>query len=312
MCTASATIVACPRWFGDVTDSTTPIEVGRSPFDLMSKLHGSRSMTRCASGLAEAIDTLAMLRLFSDTSPRFSTKFGGSRNPPRSISQRLGIHPSRHIYTSGGGNMPQYLVNLFAEEIARGEMRAALIVGGEALRTQFHGERAGINVSWNEDPGGEPEIFGDERRGWSDHEELYGMRMAIAMYPLIENAIRGDRNRSVSEHLQDMGRLFARFAAVAAENPLATRRENYSAERLATIDAENPMGWLSLSASDECQCLHRPGSSDCDHFGRNRAQAGHTRRQMGFSPWLRGWKRPLVRFGTREARSLACNASRSP
>ena len=180
-----------------------------------------------------------MLRLFSDTSPRFSTKLGGSRNPPRSISQRLGIHPSRHVYTSGGGNMPQYLVNLFAEEIARGEMRAALIVGGEALRTQFHGERAGINVSWNEDPGGEPEFFGDERRGWSDHEELYGMRMAIAMYPLIENAIRGDRNRSVSEHLQDMGRLFARFAAVAAENPLATRRENYSAERLATIDAEN-------------------------------------------------------------------------
>jgi acetyl-CoA C-acetyltransferase len=135
--------------------------------------------------------------------------------------------------------MPQYLVNLFAEEIARGEMRAALIVGGEALRTQFHGERAGIDVSWDEDPGGEPEFFGDERRGWSDHEELYGMRMAIAMYPLIENAIRGDRKRSVPEHLQAMGRLFARFAAVAAENPLATRRENYSAERLATIDAEN-------------------------------------------------------------------------
>ena len=77
-----------------------------------------------------------------------------------------------------------------------------------------------------------------ERRGWSDHEELYGMRMAIAMYPLIENAIRGDRKRSVPEHLQAMGRLFAQFAAVAAENPLATRRENYSAERLATIDAE--------------------------------------------------------------------------
>jgi acetyl-CoA C-acetyltransferase len=224
---------------GDVTDSTTPIEVGRSPFDLISQASQLALADAGAPALGEAIDTLAMLRLFSDTSPRFSTKLGGSRNPPRSISQRLGIHPSRHVYTSGGGNMPQYLVNLFAEEIARGEMRAALIVGGEALRTQFHGERAGINVSWNEDPGGEPEFFGDERRGWSDHEELYGMRMAIAMYPLIENAIRGDRNRSVSEHLQDMGRLFARFAAVAAENPLATRRENYSAERLATIDAEN-------------------------------------------------------------------------
>jgi acetyl-CoA C-acetyltransferase len=55
-----------------------------------------------------------MLRLFSDTSPRFRTKLGASSNPPRSISQRLGIYPTRHIYTSGGGNMPQYLMNLFA------------------------------------------------------------------------------------------------------------------------------------------------------------------------------------------------------
>jgi acetyl-CoA C-acetyltransferase len=165
---------------GDVTDATTPIEVGRSPFDLIAQAARLALEDAGASSLAGAIDTVAMLRLFSDTSPRFRTKLGASSNPPRSISQRLGIHPARHIYTSGGGNMPQYLVNLFAEEIARGEMRAALIVGGEALRTQFHGERAGIDVSWDEDPGGEPEFFGDERRGWSDHEELKQLRDAVS------------------------------------------------------------------------------------------------------------------------------------
>jgi len=31
-----------------------------------------------------------------------------------------------------------------------------------------------------------------------------------------------------------MGRLFARFAAVARDNPLATRRQGYSAEEIAT------------------------------------------------------------------------------
>lgn len=224
---------------GDVTDATTPIEVGRSPFDLIAQAGRLALEDSGAPGLGDVVDTLAMLRLFSDTSPRFRTKLGASTNPPRSISQRLGINPGRHIYTSGGGNMPQYLVNLFCEEIARGDMRAAMIVGGEALRTQYHGERAGIAVSWDEDPGGAPEFYGDERRGWSDHEEAHGMRVAIAMYPLIENAIRGDRGRNVPDHLQAMGRLFARFAAVAAENPLATRREGYSAERLATIDGEN-------------------------------------------------------------------------
>ena len=65
------------------------------------------------------------------------------------------------------------------------------------------------------------------------------MRAAITMYPLFENAIRGARGRSVPEHLRAMGRLFAGFAAVAALNPLATRRQGYSAEQLATVDADN-------------------------------------------------------------------------
>src|SRR5690606_33921219 len=36
-----------------------------------------------------------------------------------------------------------------------------------------------------------------------------------------------------------MGRLFAPFAAVAAANPLATRREGYTAEQLATVGERN-------------------------------------------------------------------------
>ena len=39
--------------------------------------------------------------------------------------------------------------------------------------------------------------------------------------------------------MQAMGQLFARFSQVAADNPLATRREGFSAERLATVDEEN-------------------------------------------------------------------------
>jgi acetyl-CoA C-acetyltransferase len=65
------------------------------------------------------------------------------------------------------------------------------------------------------------------------------MRAAITMYPLIENAIRGARGRSVATHMRAMGNLFAGFAAVAAKNPLATRRQGYAAERLATVDADN-------------------------------------------------------------------------
>jgi acetyl-CoA C-acetyltransferase len=224
---------------GEVTDLATPAERGRSPFDLIAEAGGLALADAGGTGLRDAIDTVTMLRLFADTSHRFATKLGSSKNPPKSVADRLGIKAARTIYTWNGGNMPQHLVNLFAEAIARGEIRAAMIAGGEALRTQHGVERAGLPVSWHEDPGGEPELVGDPRRGWNEEEDRHNLRAAIGFYPLFENAIRGARGRSVPEHMHAMGDLFARFAAVAANNPLATRREGYTADRLATVDAEN-------------------------------------------------------------------------
>lgn len=224
---------------GDATDLTTPIAAGRSPLDLMAQAAKVALADAGGSGLVEAIDTVAVLRLFSDTSHRFATKLGGSTNPPKSVADRLGIHAARYIYTWNGGNMPQYLVNLFAEAISEGEIGAALITGGEALRTQHGVERAGLAVSWHEEPGGTFELIGDPRRGWSDYEDRHNLRAAIVMYPLIENAIRATCGRSVSEHMLAMGKLFAQFSAVAGRNPLAIRRQGYSAEQLATVDDDN-------------------------------------------------------------------------
>jgi acetyl-CoA C-acetyltransferase len=224
---------------GDVTDSITPVEAGRSPMDLFAQVGRGALADANAAGLAETIDTVAVLRLFSDAVPRFGTRLGRSTNPPASIARRLGLNPTRGIYTTSGGNMPQLLVNQFAEEIACGEMRAAIILGGEALRTQLGAERAGLAISWNEDPGGTPEKIGSDRRPFNDEEERHDMRQAIVVYPMIENAIRSARRHTVKEHQAAMGRLFAGFAAVAAANPLATRRDGYTAERLATIDQEN-------------------------------------------------------------------------
>jgi len=224
---------------GDVTDLTTPATDARSPIDLIAQAGRAALDDTGAAGMAGVVDTVAMLRMFADTAPRFATSFGRSTNPPKSVAQRLGVNASRHIYTWNGGNMPQYLVNMFAEQIAAGDMRAALLVGGEALRTQYGATRGDVKANWAEDPGGAFEEIGDPRRGWSDYEERHLMRAAIAMYPLIENAIRGKRGRDVETHMKAMGKLFAGFAAVAKDNPLATRREGFSAEQLSTITADN-------------------------------------------------------------------------
>jgi hypothetical protein len=155
------------------------------------------------------------------------------------VANRLDLNAARHIYTYAGGNMPQYLVNRFAEEIAAGETRGVLLCGGEALRTQHAIERNSPPGLWAESPRGEPELIGDPRRGWSDHEEKHNLRAAIAMYPLFENGIRGARGRDINTHMQAIGQLMAGFARVAAANPLATRREGHDAQRLVTVDEEN-------------------------------------------------------------------------
>jgi acetyl-CoA C-acetyltransferase len=189
--------------------------------------------------LGHHVDTLAVMEFFSDINPRFASPFGRSSNPPKSVARRLHASPRRLLYSHTGGNMPQYLVNRFAEEIANGETKLALICGAELMRSTQNARKAGLKLDWNEDYGGEPERVGDKRFGFSEEEARHDLKAAIHFYPLLENAIRGGLKRNVANHMEAMGELFHRLALVAKDNPLATRREGYSARSLSTISDDN-------------------------------------------------------------------------
>jgi acetyl-CoA C-acetyltransferase len=191
--------------------------------------------------LIQVLDCIVVLRSFSDTSWRFKSPFGGPNNPPLSIVNRLGARAARRlIYTYPGGNMPQWCVNRLFEMVTRGEIGAALICGGEALATQKAAERAKINLDWNEDTNTEPEVWGIAKRGWSEMEDRHRMAGAIFAYPLFETGIRSHLGRTVQDHLAAMGQLFAVFAEVAAANPLADRRQGFTAEQISTVGPDNP------------------------------------------------------------------------
>jgi acetyl-CoA C-acetyltransferase len=190
--------------------------------------------------LIAALDSIVVIRSFSDTSWRFTSPFGGPTNPPKSVARHLGASGAKRlVYTWPGGNMPQWCVNKLCDLITRGEAGAALLVGGEALATQKAAQRAKLTLDWHEDAGGEPEHWGVETRGWNEVEDRHRMGAAIYMYPLLENAMRGHLGHSIPEHQAAMGRLFARFAKVAAENPLADRRDGFTAEQIATVGPDN-------------------------------------------------------------------------
>ena len=141
--------------------------------------------------LLDALDTVIAIRSFSDTSWRFTCPFGRYENAPKSLASRLGATGvKRHVYTFPGGNMPQWCVNRVFEEITRGETRAVLLAGGEALSTQKAAQRAKVELDWNEASDDKPTQWGVETRGWNDIEDRHRMAGAIFSYPLFENGIR--------------------------------------------------------------------------------------------------------------------------
>lgn len=225
-----------------ITDTVTPPQRARRPIELMADV--ARAAAEDAGpgrGILREVDSLVVVRMFSDSTPRFKSPFGRIINPPWSVAQRIGATPRELVYTPGGGNMPQVALNRACERIARGEAVAALLTGAEALRTELAAKRAGLQLDWNEDAPLAPEELGGHRMGFSEHESAHGMRAAINMYPLFEQAIRGSRGRSIETHAAALGRLFARFAAVAQNNPLATRRQGYTADEIVTPTEANPI-----------------------------------------------------------------------
>ena len=245
------------------------------------------------------------MEFFSDISPRFASPFGRSSHPPKSVAKRLHAHPRQLLYAHSGGNMPQYLVNRFAEEIASGETELALICGAELLRSTQNARKAGMTIDWNEDPGGEPDRVGDKRFGYSDEEARHELRAAIHFYPLLENAIRGGLKRDVAEPHDGDGPA-VRAAGRVAQGQSAGDAARGLQRRAAGDDLRRQsLDLLPLPAPDERQRDHRPGGRRADHFGRQGARMGHPAGALGVPAWLRRRHRHLGRVGARPARRLA-------
>ena len=227
---------------GQITQKEKDPNIALSPMDLTSKAcFEAAKDTEIGNIILENLDTILVIRSFSDTSWRFTCPFGKYHNPPLSLANRINSkNVKKYIYTHAGGNMPQWSVNRMCELITRGEVKTALIAGGESLYTQKKAQRLGLQLDWNENPGGKFKEWGINKKGWSNLEDNHGMKGAIYAYPLIENAIRGNEKRTILEHNKEMGRILAKFSNIAKNNPLADRQQGYTAEEIYTVNDLNP------------------------------------------------------------------------
>ena len=214
-----------------------------SPIAMLAKAANLAMADAGASdALARAIDTIAVVQFTAD-SPDVHGRVPKRlfRNPPGSLAKHIGANPRRALYTSTGGNAPQWLVNRTAEEIANGTCEVALLAGGEYLATFLGALKSGVALDWSADadPGHDPEDIGDARHGTSEYERRYGLHFPVNTYPLFENAIRGAKKRSPEAHLKWLGEFFSPFSKVASENPHAWFRQFRTPEEISTPSEHN-------------------------------------------------------------------------
>jgi acetyl-CoA C-acetyltransferase len=186
-----------------------------------------------------AIDAVAMVRLFADSSPLFASPFGGAKNPPRAVASRLGIEPQRAIYSHAGGIAPQQMVNEMIAAINAGEIDCALVCGAEAIAAQKLGKKAGAVVDWDEDSQGDMDDHGVGPEFYSSWEPAHGIGLPIYTYPLFENAIRHKRGMDRAQYRRYISELFVPFSKVAASNPYAQFPRAYSVDELQSTDGDN-------------------------------------------------------------------------
>jgi len=162
-------------------------------------------------------------------------------DPGRVVAERIGAPGAQTVGTPWGGNMVQTTVNQTALAIQRGELEVAVITGAEVGNSSAKARKKGVELACSEAPGSPDLAIAPEEPMSHQAEIARGIVRAIQIYPIFENAIRHARGESLEQHLIRISELWARFNAVAVENPHAWLREPLTAEEIRTTSPSNRM-----------------------------------------------------------------------
>ena len=155
-------------------------------------------------------------------------------NPARYLTETLGCNQAETIGTLFGGNQVQAVVNRSCLDIQSGLNSLVALTGAEIGSSNSRARKNGVKLSATEIPGRPDEILGSQKPEHHDFEIAKGIKQAIQVYPMYENAIRYARKESVPEHLKRVSELWARFNEVAIQNPNAWIQDAFTAEEIRT------------------------------------------------------------------------------
>jgi acetyl-CoA C-acetyltransferase len=216
---------------GQLTDRSDDLDAKREPLALVEDAVRRALRDAESPAVAQRIDSIRVVNMLSGS---------GYDDPAGGLAARLGVPPGERLYTTIGGNSPQWLVNKTADDLATGRVRAAVIAGGEALHTLRLAAKRRIDLAWTQGRG-RPPMIGDDRQGSHPDEWRYGLQMPTQIYPLFEVALRAREGRTPQAHADRIARLSASLAAIASAHPDAWFRDGKTAEEIGTVSAANRM-----------------------------------------------------------------------
>ncbi len=206
---------------GQYTNRSDDLADAREPVDMMALVARRAEEDAEAKGLLDRLDSLRVVNVLSW---RYA-------DAPGLLADRLGVHPADRLYTTVGGNSPQWLATGAAQQIAEGRMQAALLVGAEAVHSVVRARRQGFTLPWTP-RANIPSARDESSSGVREIEVRHRAFIPVQLYPLYENALRAHRRRSVAEHRERLGDLCARMAAVARDNPYAWFRDGKAKDEI--------------------------------------------------------------------------------
>ena len=209
---------------GQYTNRSEDPADAREPVEMMAVVARRAEEDARTGGLLEKIDSIQVVNILA----------WRYEDAPALLAERLGARPREKIYTTIGGNTPQWLPNETADRIARGEMGLALIAGAEVVHSVRLARSRGVTLPWTPRFLGTPAMVGDGRLGVHEVEVKHGAAAPIQVYPLFENALRAAKGWSIDAHRERLGLLCERLAKVAQNNPYAWFQDGKSAREIAT------------------------------------------------------------------------------
>ena len=201
----------------------TPVIVG-----VGQVLNRSKDLEEAVEPILMMLDALDQaekdsgVRLLSDVSSvRVIRGVWDYGDPAGYIAENIGCDNAETIGTLFGGNQVQAVLNRSCLDILEGKQELVVLTGAENGSSSARARKQGVQLASTVIEGTSDEIVGSQKPEHHAYEIARGIKQAIQVYPMYENAIRYARGESMDAHLARVSELWARFNKEGLSNPNA-------------------------------------------------------------------------------------------